>query len=400
MPSFVASLVLTLLLTLGRGLAPASAAAQEPSAEVPGYREAVTEALAEFDAGHFLEARRHFTRAHELFPNARTLRGLGVVAYELRHYADSVRFCEQALAARTKPLEGPLREGTERLLVRARNLVAQLTIRAQPASTQVAVDGATPRPLSAAPMLLDPGDHQLEFEAPGFAPERRALTVIGGESESWKIALRSLRPDGTAEPRSERARPMRARWKAGLAGGAMTLGGASLVAAGVLTAKRREKGEQQRALDSIDPALEPALRQWRDSRSKPYVFGTLGAAALTSGALGLLLSAPREAFPWWATAASGIAGAGLATWGVMDVLGGGSCELEPAVQRSCSEDLERRDRGAVVLLASAPLLALSVTQLLRLSLGSSARADGRKLALQPRFDARHKSVLLDARVAW
>ncbi|MEY4512912.1 MAG: hypothetical protein RLZZ450_5034 [Pseudomonadota bacterium] len=53
--------------------------------EVPGYRETIAEALIEYEAHNYLEARTLFERAHKLYPNARTLRGLAVVAFELRN---------------------------------------------------------------------------------------------------------------------------------------------------------------------------------------------------------------------------------------------------------------------------------------------------------------------------
>src|SRR5688572_888187 len=54
--------------------------------ENPDYKRAVEEALKEYGLGHFEEARSLFRRAHGIYPNARTLRGLGMVEFELRHY--------------------------------------------------------------------------------------------------------------------------------------------------------------------------------------------------------------------------------------------------------------------------------------------------------------------------
>jgi hypothetical protein len=64
-------------------------------------------------------AREELRRAHAIFPNARTLRGLGMVEFELRSYVQSVQLLEQALAASVKPLDGKLRTDTEALLARA-----------------------------------------------------------------------------------------------------------------------------------------------------------------------------------------------------------------------------------------------------------------------------------------
>jgi len=61
------------------------------------YMEIVGEALQEFDAGAWVDARASFRHAHRLQPNARTFRGLGMVAYELREYVDAVRYLERAM---------------------------------------------------------------------------------------------------------------------------------------------------------------------------------------------------------------------------------------------------------------------------------------------------------------
>jgi hypothetical protein len=81
------------------GGAPPRGEAQDGAVEVPGYREAIDEALAEYAAQNFLEAMSMFARAHKLSPSARTLRGLGSASFELHRYSESVSFLEQALAS-------------------------------------------------------------------------------------------------------------------------------------------------------------------------------------------------------------------------------------------------------------------------------------------------------------
>jgi hypothetical protein len=64
---------------------------------VAGYRDLVAEATREFSAGNFAEARTLFEQAHAAKPSARTLRGLGLTAYELRRYVQAVSELEAAL---------------------------------------------------------------------------------------------------------------------------------------------------------------------------------------------------------------------------------------------------------------------------------------------------------------
>ncbi|HVZ35900.1 MAG TPA: tetratricopeptide repeat protein [Polyangiaceae bacterium] len=157
--------------------------------EPPGYREIVREALSEYQAKNFPEARALFEEAHRLYPNARTLRGLGMTSFELRQYVESVDFLEQALASTVKPLEGPLRAETERLLSRARRFVGKLSLSVEPATTEVLLDGHHVDYKAGVPLLLEMGDHTLTFQAPGYVPETRSLTVRGRESETWTVTL-------------------------------------------------------------------------------------------------------------------------------------------------------------------------------------------------------------------
>lgn len=97
--SFRALALLRCVLVLGAILAllPLSAMAQKtsPTSQAEPYEDAVRLALGEFDAGNFAEAREHFRKAHSLDPNARTLRALGLVEFELRNYGEAANFLER-----------------------------------------------------------------------------------------------------------------------------------------------------------------------------------------------------------------------------------------------------------------------------------------------------------------
>lgn len=169
--------------------AAAQAQAQAQAVEPAQYRAAIDEAVAEYEAGHFPESRALFERAHDVMPNARTLRGLGMVEFELRNYESSARLLEQALASPVKPLEGSLRSETERLLARALGFVGHFTLRLQPANATLAVDGSPAELDRQGTLLLAVGDHALDASAPGYAAEHRTLRVTGGERQTLQISL-------------------------------------------------------------------------------------------------------------------------------------------------------------------------------------------------------------------
>jgi tetratricopeptide (TPR) repeat protein len=168
------------------------ARAADPSAEPAAYRGVVREALAEYTAKNFPEARALFAEAHRLYPNARTLRGLGMTAFELRSYRESIAYLNEALASSVKPLDAALRAETERLLTRAERFVGKLNLAVNPASAEVLLDGNPVKNVEGTPLLLEVGEHSLEFRAEGYAPETRSLYVKGHEIETWSVVLNKL----------------------------------------------------------------------------------------------------------------------------------------------------------------------------------------------------------------
>ena len=99
--------------------APRSHGGRQPSSQEPSspeYRSAIEEALSEFEAGRYEEARVLFLRAHAIEPNARTLRGIGNCAFEVSDYVAAIVAFEEALASDRRPLDARMRQQTEQLV--------------------------------------------------------------------------------------------------------------------------------------------------------------------------------------------------------------------------------------------------------------------------------------------
>lgn len=171
--------------------------AQDARATARAYQRLIDEAVVEFEASHFGEARALFARAHALTPNARTLRALGMVEFELRNYIDSSSYLEQALASQVKPLDGALRADTEQLLQRTRRFVGYLKLQVTPADAVLLIDGVATPYRAEHPLQLNIGEHTLELSAPGRHNERRTVQLVGGEERILQIALT---PEQTAQP--------------------------------------------------------------------------------------------------------------------------------------------------------------------------------------------------------
>lgn len=166
-------------------IAAPAAAAEDP----PEYTAAISEAVSEYQAGNFAESRALFERANALMPNARTLRGLGMVEFELRNYPASVDFLEKALLSSAKPLESELRAETQQLLLRARGFVGRFTLVLDPQGASVSVDGEEVALDPSGALMLAVGDHVLDTRAPGHIADHRKLRVTGGEDVQLRVVL-------------------------------------------------------------------------------------------------------------------------------------------------------------------------------------------------------------------
>jgi hypothetical protein len=203
-------------------------------AQPPEYQILIDQALAEYEARNFAEARALFIKAHAVYPNARTLRGLGMVAFELKTYAESITNLEAALAAQVKPLAGELRSETQELLARAKAFVARYEVEIKPElrSTQVIVDGI---PVELAPgqgLTLSVGEHLLQVQAPGCEEQKRALSVRGGEVAHLVIELKETPAAPLLATSAQPKREERSVWSSPW----LWTGVGAVVAGGVLTA--------------------------------------------------------------------------------------------------------------------------------------------------------------------
>jgi hypothetical protein len=165
----------------------------KPNTEAtPEYRASIDEAVREYEARHFEEARSLFARAVAMQPSARAYRGLGMAEFELRNYLDSAANLEKSLASQIRPIEGELRAETERLLARARSFLARYVVVTQPRETRVFVDGNEAKLSPVGELLIPVGDHTVEFRAEGFLSERQSRKINGGEQEQIVVFLKPI----------------------------------------------------------------------------------------------------------------------------------------------------------------------------------------------------------------
>ena len=101
------------------------------------YSVLIRQAVAEFELGNYAEARVLFGQAHAAFPNARTLRALGLMDFELKNYRACMQELQAALVSAERPLSGSLRSRTEQVLRRARAFLGAYKLRFEPKPSEL-----------------------------------------------------------------------------------------------------------------------------------------------------------------------------------------------------------------------------------------------------------------------
>lgn len=184
------------------------------------YEAVIRDAVGEYNRGNYAEASVLFERAHQARPSARTLRGKGMCAFELKHYVAAVQAFDEALRHDTRPLSDVHRSEVTRLLQRARDFAASFELAFPAGVTQLEVDGES-RALPSGPVLLDPGKHVLAVTTAAGERIERELDVEVGERGRLAFDSRAREP-GPAPTPSEAPRSF--TWIALAATGAFAAG--------------------------------------------------------------------------------------------------------------------------------------------------------------------------------
>ncbi len=172
-------------------LASSRLAAQEPDVETAEqrYDRSLSRALSAHASGDHLTAETAIREAHALAPNARTLRGLGVILYAQGRYLEAVEPLEAARTHQVKPLSPELLASVDELLERVWQRIGRLTLQIEPARSQLSVDGAPPVVHGEREILLSAGDHRVRITAHGREPYQLALRTQPGSHDSLHVVL-------------------------------------------------------------------------------------------------------------------------------------------------------------------------------------------------------------------
>lgn len=150
------------------------------------YKRLTQQAIAEFSAGHWAEAHALFERAHAISPNARTLRGLGITEFEMRHYTQALSNLRAALEDTRNPLTDVQRAEVKSVIERSQPFVGTVQIVVEPPHAVLHLNG---EPLQERKVTLDVGDYQLAAQADGYKDSTTRLVVSGGEERTLNVRL-------------------------------------------------------------------------------------------------------------------------------------------------------------------------------------------------------------------
>jgi hypothetical protein len=285
---------------LAQAPVPAQAEAAEPDPDdrqVLRYQALIEEAVSEFAAGHFLEARALFRAAHNVMPNARTLRGIGVTSFELRAYDDAYRYLTLAMAETERPLTEAQNAEAQTLIERAARFVAIYETSALPEGTRVLIDGAPASPMSNGKIVLALGRHDLEIRLDDRVG-RASITVAGGESGALPVdfpvvvAERVVPLVQAPEPEPEEDAPIspeRARRARTLARVVLPISGAAIATSLILIGLGTS---DTRAVESPTPGTPWSSLEEQAERAGPRLTSgyILLGVGLSSAALGTIFA--------------------------------------------------------------------------------------------------------------
>jgi hypothetical protein len=219
---------------------PAGAQAQgvESRSDPAAARALFVAAIEALDRGDWDEACRGFEASMRLNPAVPALLNIakchergGELTLALEDYRRALTLNEETIGSeRRREAEEYARGAIAALDARIPRLT--VTLAARPGGLALKRDGKE-LPVSAAgqPLPVDPGEHVMDAEAPGYEPERRTVVLEEGGSATVELAPRRAIPRPAPQPRGRRGavapRPQ---------GGDIPVAGAALAGAGVALA--------------------------------------------------------------------------------------------------------------------------------------------------------------------
>jgi hypothetical protein len=180
----------------------ARAQSVKPPVNLKQYHALVRQAVDQYERGNYEESKVFFTEAHRAFPNARTLRGLGMVAYTMRDYVQAIPYLEDAIASKIKPLDPPLVVEARETVARARTFIGVARVTLVPADAKLMINASPVTRATDGTLMLNPGKHEIAASAPGYQSSTRLVRVEPGAVLQVDLTLSRDTGDEVAAPKT------------------------------------------------------------------------------------------------------------------------------------------------------------------------------------------------------
>lgn len=254
------------------------------------YQSLIEDAIVEFEAGHFLEARALFRSAHATSPSARTLRGIGVSSFELHDYAAAYAALGEALSSTARPLTESQRIEATGLRERAASFLARYRLDHLPEGVSVVVDGVPTVPLADGSLVLALGSHAVVVRI-GDEVFEATVRVAGGEVGPLPVAVTERRPTEAPAPTviyvetEDEAPPRRRRIGLAVAASSGAVGATGAMM-GLFARGRRREIEEAR----VDTSWSSVARSYELGPRLGRAGAVLGPAGLGGLAAGMAIA--------------------------------------------------------------------------------------------------------------
>jgi hypothetical protein len=158
-------------------------------AQSASYDELIEQALSAYQAEQWDDARRLFELAHGLQPTARTLRTIGMSAFNQQDYIAALQNLEAALLEPRKPLTEAQRAHASSLITQANAEVGRFRLRVSPEGARLMVDGKSPALSRDGELVLTPGRHEVVVSKADYPSIIQRLEVQAGDRSLLEFAL-------------------------------------------------------------------------------------------------------------------------------------------------------------------------------------------------------------------
>jgi outer membrane receptor for ferrienterochelin and colicins len=138
----------------------------------------------------FAGAAAEFEASVATFPTKTGLFNLANCYKALQRYGDALAVIDRLKRDFASKLKPEIKEAVERQEREIQSLVARLTLETVPADASIKIDGkdvGTGPTLG--PLLLGPGEHEIEAARPGHHSQRRSVKLVSGAGQTEKFVL-------------------------------------------------------------------------------------------------------------------------------------------------------------------------------------------------------------------